>query len=371
MQAGLQRRGRDLHGLKLYGEIVSILTELCKPRNNDTMRVLAADIGGTSTRLCIAECTDGAFRRLHTEWFSSSAYAGLAGILHEFLQADAAMMLDGVCLAIAGPVRTTSTGQSAKVTNLPWEIESDALAQIFGFPRVRLINDFEAIGYGLPMLAASDFVVLQKGDPAPCRPRALIGAGTGLGQAVLFWQGDQYTVIPTEGGHADFGPVDDLQIDLARYLLRQYGHASYELILSGSGLVRLYAFLRERGTTAESPTVMQAMQGGDPAAAITQAALHQEDPLAQQALDLFVRIYGAQAGNLALTAGATGGIDIAGGIAPRIVSAFGENFLGAFRNKGTMSHYVRAIPVRVITNTEVGLLGAMLVASRMLGDEPD
>jgi glucokinase len=345
-------------------------TEHFKTRDHYVMHVLAGDIGGTSTRLCIADCAGGVCRRLRTQRFASARYDGLAAILREYLQQESMPAFDAVCMAIAGPVRSTAAGQTANATNLPWVIESGALAQTFGFPRVRLINDFEAIGYGLPMLGASDVVVLQKGDPVPYGPRALIGAGTGLGQAVLFWQGDQYTVIPTEGGHADFGPVDDLQIDLARYLLRHHGRASYELILSGSGLVRLYAFLRERGTTAESPTVMQAMQSGDPAAAITQAALHQEDPLAQQALDLFVRIYGAQAGNLALTAGATGGIDIAGGIAPKIISAFGENFLSAFRNKGTMSHHVRAIPVRVITNTKVGLLGAMLVASRMLGDGP-
>jgi glucokinase len=334
------------------------------------MRVLAGDIGGTSTRLCIAECTVGACRRLRTQWFASSVYAGLAEILREFLQQESATTLDGVCLAIAGPVRGTSAGQSAKVTNLPWEIETGALAQTFGFPCIRLINDFEAIGYGLPSLEASDFVVLQQGTSAPHGPRALIGAGTGLGQAILVWQGDRYAAIPTEGGHADFGPVDELQLELARYLLRQYGHASYELILSGAGLVRLYAFLRARGATAESVSVAQAMQTGDPAAAITQAALHQGDTLAQQALDLFVRIYGAQAGNLALTAGATGGIDIAGGIAPKIISAIGENFLNAFRNKGSMTPYVRAIPVRVILNAEAGLHGAMLVASRMPGAEP-
>jgi len=328
------------------------------------MHVLAGDIGGTSTRLCSAECADGACRRLRTQRFASARYNGLAAILREYLQQESVPTFDAVCLAIAGPVRSTTAGQSAKVTNLPWEIESGALAQTFGFPRVRLINDFEAIGYGLPLLGASDVAVLQNGDPAPYGPRALIGAGTGLGQAILVWLGNEYAVIPTEGGHADFGPVDELQLELSRYLLRQHGHASYELILSGPGLVRLYAFLRTRGATPESTAVAQAMQTGDPAAAITHAALQQGDALAQQALDLFVRVYGAQAGNLALAAGATGGIDIAGGIAPKIISAFGENFLNAFRNKGSMTPYVRAIPVRVILNAEVGLLGAMRAASR-------
>lgn len=334
------------------------------------MRVLAGDIGGTSTRLCTAECTAGACRLQRRQQFASVSYIGLAQILDEFLQQESAPSFDAVCLAIAGPVRSTSAGQSAKVTNLPWEVESGALAQTFGFARIRLINDFEAIGHGLPMLGTSDFAVLQKGNPVPRGPRALIGAGTGLGQAILVWQGDHYDVISTEGGHADFGPVDELQLELSRYLLRQYGQASYEMILSGAGLVRLYAFLSARGATAESATVAQAMQSSDPAAAITQAALHQGDPLAQQALDLFVRIYGAQAGNLALAAGATGGIDIAGGIAPKIVSVLGENFLSAFRNKGAMAHYVRAIPVRVITNTEVGLYGAALVAARLTGADP-
>jgi len=334
------------------------------------LRVLAGDIGGTLTRLCTAECAGGDCRARRTQQYVSARYTGLEAILTEFLTQERASSIDVACLAIAGPVRSTATRQSAKVTNLPWKIESDVLARTFGISHIRLMNDFEAIGYGLPMLAASDFVVLQQGSPVPRAPRALIGAGTGLGQAILAWQGDHYAVIPTEGGHADFGPVDELQFELSRYLLRQYGHVSYELILSGAGLVRLYEFLRARGATAESAAVAQAMQAGDPAAAVTQAALHQGDPLAQQALDLFVRIYGAQAGNLALAAGAAGGIDIAGGIAAKIVSAFGENFLNAFRNKGVMTAYVSGIPVRVITNTEVGLHGAMLVASRMPGAEP-
>lgn len=334
------------------------------------IHILAGDIGGTSTCLCVAECTRGVCHPQRTQQFVSARYASLTAILREFLKPETIPAFGAVCMAIAGPVRSTSASQSARVTNLPWQIDSGVLAQTFGFAHVRLINDFEAIGHGLPTLESGDFAVLQNGDPAPHGPRALIGAGTGLGQAILLWQDNQYAVIPTEGGHTDFAPVDELQHELARDLLRQSGHVSYEMILSGSGLVRLYAFLRARRATTESATLAQAMQTGDPAAAITQAALHEGDPLAQQTLDLFVRIYGAQAGNLALTAGATGGIDIAGGIAPKILPAFGENFLSAFRNKGVMANYLSAVPVRVIKNTRAGLHGAALVAARLADVDP-
>jgi glucokinase len=194
----------------------------------------------------------------------------------------------------------------------------------------------------------------------------VIGAGTGLGQGLLVWSRDHYVPIATEGGHANFAPANDLQIELTRYLLKTAGRTSWELVLSGHGLVRLYTFLKESGAAPESATVAQAMQAGDPAAAITRAALEQNDPLANQALDLFVDIYGAQAGNLALTAGATGGVYIAGGIAPKIISRLNDGrFMRAFRNKGKMSPYVEAIPVQVATRPEVGLIGAVLAATRL------
>jgi glucokinase len=187
-----------------------------------------------------------------------------------------------------------------------------------------------------------------------------------LGQGILIWYKDRYTPVATEGGHANFAPVDELQLDLARYLIKTHGRTSWELVLSGHGLVELYAFLKARGALAESPAVAQAMHAGDPAAAITHAALERNDPLARQALELFIDIYGAQAGNLALTAGATGGVYIAGGIAPKIVSWIADGrFMRAFRSKGNMAHYVAAIPVYVVTNPRVGLTGATVVASRM------
>ncbi len=325
------------------------------------MTLLAADIGGTNVRLCLARAGERAF--LAEQTYASANFSSFADVLRRFLAGAPAGTIGAACFAVAGPIRGVGDDQIVKVTNLPWEISARALQQEFGFSKLRLINDFQAIGYGIEALTENDFVVLQSGHPVAHGPRAVIGAGTGLGQAILVWQGDRYEVIATEGGHADFGPTDDLQIELARYLIKRFGHASYERVLSGPGLVRLYEFLREQGVVAESTVVIETMKIADPAAAITQAALDHSDPLASMALDLFVRIYGAQAGNLALTAGATGGVYLAGGIAPKIVSRLkNAAFLEAFRSKGNMSAYVENIPVRVVMNPKAGLMGAVMAA---------
>lgn len=330
------------------------------------MQVLAGDIGGTRARLWIAHSDGHTCRMHHEQFFESRRYPGLTPILQEFLTAEAVGAVAAVCLGIAGPIRHTDGGEYCKVTNLPWEVDSRELMRTLKLPRVRLINDFQAIGYGIEALRDEDVAVLQPGVVQQHAPRVVLGAGTGLGQGILVWQGDHYETIATEGGHVEFGPTDDLQLELARYLLKTEGHSSYELILSGHGLVRLYGFLRAHGVASESPEVAQSMRAGDAAAVITQAAMDSLDPLASQTLDLFVRIYGAQAGNLALTAGATGGVYIAGGIAPKILEKVREGgFLRAFRNKANMSHYVERIPVRVVVNESVGLLGAALAAGRL------
>jgi len=330
------------------------------------MRVLAGDIGGTNTRLQITECESGRCRVVRDQRFESGSYDSLSSILREFMRQDGRPAVEAACLGIAGPVKVSAAGQSVKVTNLPWEIDSQVLVRDFGFPRAQLINDFQAIGYGIEALSEGDLVVLQQGEPVARAPRAVIGAGTGLGQGILVWDRDHYEPIATEGGHATFGPNDDMQIELARYLLENGGRASYERVLSGHGLVRLYVFLKTRGDTPESASLALAMQTDDPAAAITHAALEQNDALANQALNLFVDIYGAQAGNLALTAGARGGVYIAGGIAPKILARLRDGrFLRAFLNKGKMSPYVAAVPLRVVTNPDVGLIGAALAASRL------
>lgn len=328
-----------------------------------SVTLLTGDIGGTNTRLALVECADGRCEIIREQRFDSRAYDGLAPIVREFLLEGTAVAIESACFAVAGPVRDTARGQFVKITNLPWEIDGARLASDFRLRHVRLINDFQAVGYGIEALSAADFAVLQEGHAVEHGPRAVIGAGTGLGQGLLVWHDDHYRAIATEGGHAEFGPVDDLQIELLRYLIRREGHASYELILSGSGLVRLYEFLSERQPASKA--VAQEMLRQDPAAVITRRALDGSDPLCGATLDLFIRIYGAQAGNLALTAGATGGVYIAGGIAPRIVARLQNGgFVRAFNSKANMSHYVEDIPVRIVLHAQVGLYGAAAVAAR-------
>lgn len=335
-------------------------------------RMLAGDIGGTTTRLLLAERTRAARQVLAVRHYDSRRYPGLTEVIHEFLRDQPGGGIDAACIAVAGPVRRDAAGASVRVTNLPWVIDGAGLAAAIGASRLRLLNDFEAVGYGIGELDEAEWVTLQDGRPEPQGPRAALGAGTGLGQALLVWQGDRYAVVPTEGGHADFGPTDPLQLELARWLIRQRGRASYEDILSGGGLVRVYEFVRERGLIPEAPAVAAAMRQGDAAAVVSSAALHGHDPLAQAALDLFVRVYGAQAGNLALAAGATGGVYVAGGIAPRILAKLRDGaFRSAFRAKGPMAEWMERIPLRVIVAPDIGLRGALAHADWLLETEAE
>lgn len=326
------------------------------------MRVLAGDVGGTKVLLQVAEIEGEALRVVAETRVESAAYDGLASIIVACLDAARAeSAIDAACFGIAGPVVADGARQSAKVTNLPWVIERDAIARLLGTSRVRLINDFQAQGYGIEGLTGADVVTLQAGREQPHAPRAVLGAGTGLGQGILVWQGDHYAAIATEGGHVDFAPTDTLQQELWTYLAARFGRVSYERILSGPGIVNLYSFLADRAGHSIAMT-----NENDPAAAITQAALAGTDSIAAQALQLFVRIYGAQAGNVALNVLAHGGVYIGGGIGPKILPALthGE-FMRAFRDKGRMAPLLEAMPVRVITNPRVGLIGAMLVARRL------
>lgn len=333
-------------------------------------RLLAGDVGGTTTRLVLAESKQGSMRVLAEQHYHSARYTGLAEVVAEFLSGERGGPVAAACFGVAGPVQRRVDGEAIKVTNLPWEIAGAELSRTLGIPRLQLINDFEAVAYGIDHLDDRDQIVLQAGQPEPGGPRAVLGAGTGLGQTILVGQAGGCVVIPTEGGHVDFGPTDPLQVELAHWLIRQRGRASYEDVLSGGGLARIYIFLRERGLIPESPATAAAIESGAPAAAIRSAALDQHDPLALATLDLFVKIYGAQTANLALASGATGGVYVAGGMALRILEKLRDGvFLSAFRNKGRMTEFLKRIPLRVIVRPDVGLRGALACAERMLAVE--
>ncbi|MDA8363569.1 MAG: glucokinase [Gammaproteobacteria bacterium] len=331
------------------------------------MRVLAGDIGGTKTLLEVADVAPGAHRVLAQGRYLSNAYDSLLPMIREFIgTAGAGKMsaLHGACFGVAGPITNGGAGQCARLTNLPWEVDTAVLAHGLGIGRVRLINDFQAVGYGIEVLEPGDLAVLQEGHEISLAPRAVIGAGTGLGVGILVWQNDHYEALPTEGGHADFAPTSVLQVDLLRNLMGRFGRVSYERLLSGPGLVNIYSFLSAgAGESAEMKAVMEAQ---DPAAAIAGAARERHQPVAVRALQVFAEIYGAQAGNLALTCLARGGVYLAGGIAPKIIATLREPaFLRAFNDKGRMSELTAAMPVRVVMNPGVGLIGAALAASRL------
>jgi glucokinase len=326
------------------------------------IRVLAGDVGGTKTLLQLAEFDAGATRPqrvLRQARYDSAAYAGLTPLLDEFLR-DHHAPLHGACFAVAGPVQDDGTQQHASLTNLPWQLDSLHLGADLGLPAVRLINDFQAVGYGIEALTAEETAVLHDRPAQPRAPRVVLGAGTGLGVALLMPCGPHYEVFPTEAGHADFAPGDAVQDGLLAFLRAELGHVSWERIVSGPGLVNIYRYLLARDGAADAAALLQAT---DPAAAVAAAAA--TDDRAAAALDLFVRLYGACAGNLALTTLARGGVYLAGGIAAKILPHLQQGgFALSYCDKGRMRGVVDAIPVHVVTNPEVGLLGALLTATR-------
>jgi len=323
--------------------------------------VLAGDVGGTNARLATVELNGRTARIAQQNRYPSGDYPGLTPIVHSFCEGIASRP-DRACFGIACPV----VGDDCTASNLPWTINARKLAAEIGIPRTTIINDFVAVGYGIELLGPSDLATLQEGTPVPQGPIALIGAGTGLGQGFLLWEGDHYRVLPSEGGHSDYAPHTELQTGLLQYLRQQFDRVSWERLLSGAGIVNVYRYLLASGAAPEQPTVRDEMEKEDPATVITRHALARTDGLCDQALDLFCQILGAQAGNLALTVISTGGVYLAGGIAPRIAERLKNGpFLTAFRAKGRMSELLSRIPVHVIMNPNVGLLGAAAVAARL------
>ncbi|ALA26146.1 glucokinase [Piscirickettsia salmonis] len=329
------------------------------------MRLLSGDIGGTKTWLQLADFDNGKLTVLAHQKYVSNTYNNAAIMVKEFLSETGHQEthIDGACFAVAGPIMQGRV----QLTNLPWDVDEAAVAEELGIRCVTLINDFQAIGYGTDALAEKDLYTLQAGSPRPQATRALIGAGTGLGVALMSNDGEKYTVMPTEGGHVDFGPTNDIQMELLAYLRRKLHRVSVERVLSGQGLINIYKFICDNPLYGEieSRKLQFAMHKEDPAAAISRFAIEEKDPLACRALDIFIDLYGAQAGNLALMSLPYGGIYIVGGIAPKILSQLNDGrFMKAYGDKGRMSRMLDNFPIHIVLDTKIGLKGAALYAAR-------
>ncbi|MDP9131639.1 MAG: glucokinase [Nitrospirota bacterium] len=356
--------------------------------------ILAGDIGGTKTNLALYEWTTDRIEPVHADSFHSADYTALEEIVDEFLRTlpstpfleggliDEArdedeneaedtetpklplelIQLTAACFGVAGPV----IDNRCHTTNLPWIIDGHALAQRFHISQVHLLNDLEATAHGLLLLRADEVVVLNAGAPPKKKQAlALIAAGTGLGECILYWDGTRYHPLPSEGGHTDFAPNSDSEIELLRHLRGSYLHVSYERILSGPGLHAVYEYLRD--TKKNEPTwLAEKIKVGDPAAEIAEAGLNGQTEIAKQALDMFASIYGAEAGNLALKALTLAGVYVAGGIAPKLLKKLQDgSFMRGFTNKGRYKRLMSQIPVKVVTNDKTALLGAAAVAARL------
>lgn len=320
--------------------------------------ILAGDIGGTNTRLALFAAGERPLRCVAEETFHSQHHSNLDAIVRTFIASHAGVIA-AACFGVAGPVKQGR----CETTNLAWIVDAAVLASIVGTEHVWLINDLEATAHGIATLTANDWLVLNAGASDAVGNSAVIAAGTGLGEAGLHWDGNAYHPFACEGGHTDFAPRTELEIELLRYLLARFGHVSYERVLSGPGLQTLYQFFRDTGRGVEPQWLADELTQRDPAAVISQAGLEEKNELCVQALNLFATLYGAEAGNLALKVMATGGVFVGGGIAPKILPKLQEPlFIEAFFTKGRMRPLLEAMPVRVITNPKVALLGAALYA---------
>jgi glucokinase len=318
--------------------------------------ILAGDIGGTHTRLALFE--NG---RLHCERsFPSKKYSGLEEIVQEYLKKENCAVR-AASFGIAGAVRMGV----CRATNLPWRVDAKEMGRSLGIHRVYLLNDLEANAYGLGVLKEEELVCLQRGDPTQKGNRALISAGTGLGEAGLFWDGKRHLPFACEGGHADFAPRNSLEVELLFALQKQFGHVSYERVISGPGLRALYQFLITTGQATASLEVEEEMKRKDPSATISDWGVNQKDTACSAAVDWFVSLYGAEAGNLALRMLSLGGLYLGGGIAPHLVGALKRGgFLASFLDKGRFSSLLESIPIWVIVNENTALLGAAVFAEQ-------
>ena len=320
--------------------------------------ILAGDVGGTKVHLALYDFSDGKLKYTKDKQFPAKEYSGLEEIVKEFLGNE---KVTAACFGVPGPVRDGRL----RLTNLPWTLDSRELSASLAIQHVFLINDLEANGYGVAELSADQIYTLSEGDAGQIGNRALIAAGTGLGEGLLAWNGRIHVPYPSEGGHTDFGPRNEEEIELLRFLQQKYnGRISYERVVSGMGLTNIYEFLREvRGMEEPAWLAERIAAAHDPNSVITEMALSAKSEICQKALDMLVSVYGAEAGNLALKVLSVGGLYVGGGIAPKILEKLKDGtFLKAFVDKGRLSQLLINMPVRIILDSRAALMGAAAYA---------
>jgi len=334
--------------------------------------ILAGDVGGTKVHLALYRFEQGSLQHVRDQKFSAPHYPDLQSIVREFLgskDADGAQGPDGIdaaCFGVPGPVRKNVI----RLTNLPWTLDSRQLARDLDIEHLFLINDLEANGYGINELSPEQVFILSEGDSGQVGNRGLIAAGTGLGEGVMIWNGKSHVPMASEGGHTDFGPRNDLEVELLQYLRADLkGHVSWERVCSGIGIKNIYTFLRDVKKVEESAVLRQRMQEEDPNAVIGEMAESGENELCARTLNIFVSIYGAETGNLALKILAHGGMYVGGGIAPKILKTMQNGaFMQAFSDKGRMHDLVSHMPVRIILESRAALMGAAAYAEAQAAD---
>ena len=319
--------------------------------------ILAGDVGGTKVHLALYDFIDGNLKHARDQQYPAKEYSGLEEIVKEFIVNE---KVTSACFGVPGPVRDGRL----RLTNLPWTLDSRELAKDLHIDYVFLINDLQANGYGIAELTAEQTYTLSEGDTSQMGNRALISAGTGLGEGFLVWDGRNYVPYPSEGGHADFAPRNEDEIDLLRFLMQKYnGRISQERVVSGQGLTNCYEFLREVRGIEEPAWLAERMAAEDPNAVITELAMAAKSEICEKTTDMFVSAYGAEAGNLALKILSVGGLYVGGGIAPRILEKLKDGtFIKAFTDKGRLSQLLVNMPVRVILESRTALLGAAAYA---------
>jgi glucokinase len=329
--------------------------------------ILAGDVGGTKVHFALFNFEDGRLIPVRDHKFPAADFAQLDDVVHRFLDegdghaAEDRKDIVAACFGCPGPVRDGRI----KLTNLPWSLDTRLLRTSLGIEHIFLLNDLEANGYGVPELGNDAIFVLHEGDASAVGNRGLVSAGTGLGEALLIWDGKQRHIpIPSEGGHCDFAPRNEREIALLRYLMRQLtGHVSFERVVSGIGIKNVYAFLKDDQKMEEPNWLRDRLATEDPNAVIGQCAENGSSEICFETMQIFSSAFGAEAGNIALKVLAAGGMYLGGGIAPKILKTLQTGaFTQAFLDKGRLSPVLEAIPVRVILDDTCALLGAAAYA---------